>query len=391
MPGHLEKRSKTSWTIVIEAGRDPATGKRKRIKRAFRGTRREAEKEMARLITELEKGTYIEPAKLTFGEYLKDWLERRRADNLSPTTLRRYAGIVELRLIPKLGMLPLEKLRPIHLQKWIGEVAEEGRRDGKRGPLEHASIVYHYRVLHKALEDAVKMQLLPYNPANAVTLPKPPPEIEQDEDVEEGVQVITAAEVEAMLEAAKGTPYYHLLFVAVRTGLRRGELLGLRWKDVDLKAGRLSVRQALAYTPDRGKFFKVPKNKKSRRTIDLSREVVELLKEVKKKQAEAKLFYGQLYQDYGLVFCQTNGEPMHPDTPSSWFPQFLERIGLPRLNFHCLRHTHASLLLQAGVDIKVISERLGHSSIRITYDLYSHLMPGMQREAVDRLESLLRK
>ena len=390
MPGHLEKRSEKSWTIVIDIGRDPATGKRKRIYRAFQGTKREAEKEMARLIAELEKGTYIEPSKLTFGDYLCEWLKAREADNLSPTTLRRYAQIIELRLIPKLGMLPLEKLRPVHLQKFMREVAEEGRLDRKNGPLSHDSIRYHYRVLHKALEDAVKMQLLPYNPADAVTLPKPPQELEA-EDTKEEVQVLTAEEVETMLKAAKNTPYYHLLFVAVRTGLRRGELLGLRWQDIDLKARKLSVKRALAYTPQKGKFFKLPKNKKSRRTIDISREVIEALKDLKKNQAEAKLFYGPHYKDQGLVFCQSDGEPMHPDTLSSWFPEFLERIGLPRLNFHCLRHTHASLLLQAGVDIKVISERLGHSSIRITYDIYSHLMPGMQKNAVDKLEALLKK
>ncbi|WP_338835036.1 tyrosine-type recombinase/integrase [Neomoorella humiferrea] len=125
--------------------------------------------------------------------------------------------------------------------------------------------------------------------------------------------------------------------------------------------------------------------------MDISKEVVDVLKDVKKKQAEIKLLYGPEYKDNGLVFCQADREPMYPDTPSSWFPVFLEKIGLPRLNFHYLRHTHASLLLQAGVDIKIISERLGHSSIRITYDIYSHLMPGMQKEAVNRLENLLRK
>jgi integrase len=392
MPGHLEKRSEKSWTIVIEAGRDPATGKRKRIKRAFQGTKREAEKEMARLIAEIEKGSYIEPSKLTFGEYLQEWLLDYGANNLSPTTRRRYGQIINLRVIPKLGMIPLQKLRPIHLQQFLREIIEEGRLDKPGEPLSADSIAYHHRVIHKALDTAFKQQLIQVNPADAVEVPKAPAlEIEDEDGYEEKVQVLTSDEVDKMLEAAVETPYYTLLFVAVRTGLRRGELLGLRWKDIDFRARTLSVKQTLAYTPEKGLFFKPPKSKKSRRMIDISGEVVEVLKQHKKKQAEAKLFFGQEYQDNGLVFCQDNGRPMHPDTPSSWFPEFLERIGLPRLNFHCLRHTHASLLLQAGVDIKIISERLGHSSIRITYDIYSHLMPGMQRDAVDRLESLLRK
>ncbi|MDK2888324.1 MAG: hypothetical protein PWP72_1202 [Thermoanaerobacter sp.] len=388
MPGHLERRSDKSWTIVIDVGRDPATGKRKRIYRAFRGTKREAEKEMARLIAELEKGTYIETSKITLGEYLLRWLEDYGKTRLAPTTYRRYSQIINLRVVPKLGMIPLGKLRPIHLQQFYRELLEEGKKNGKEGPLSAASITYHHRVIHKALGTAVKQQLIPVNPADAVELPKSPQVID-DVDSRENIKVLDAGQVETMLEAARETPYYALLFVAVRTGLRRGELLGLRWQDVDLKAGTISVRHALAYTPEKGIFFKPPKNKKSRRTIDISGEVVAVMKEHRKKQAEAKLFFGQQYEDHGLVFCQPNGKPMHPDTPSSWFPEFLQRIGLPRLNFHCLRHTHASLLLQAGVDIKVISERLGHSSIRITYDLYSHLMPGMQKEAVDRLEKLL--
>lgn len=249
MPGHLEKRSKKSWTIVIEAGRDPATGKRKRIKRAFQGTKREAEKEMARLIAELEKGTYIEPAKLTLGEYLQEWLDECEIRNLSPTTIRRYTQIVKLRVIPKIGMIPLDKLKPIHLQKFLHEIIEEGRLDKPGVPLSNDSIKYHYRVLHKALQDAAKRQLIPVNPADAVDLPKAQPEIEDENDFQENVQVLTPEQVEIMLDAAKDTPYYALLFVAIRTGLRRGELLGLRWQDVDLKAGKLSVKRALAYTP----------------------------------------------------------------------------------------------------------------------------------------------
>ncbi|MBS3977746.1 MAG: site-specific integrase [Syntrophomonadaceae bacterium] len=223
-----------------------------------------------------------------------------------------------------------------------------------------------------------------------------------------------------MLQGAKETTYFPLLFAAVRTGLRRGELLGLRWKDIDLKTGTLSVKQSLAYTLAKGLFFKPPKNKRSRRTIHISKEVIDVFKHQKKLQNEARLFYGEKYQDGDLVFSQHNGKPMHPDTPTSWLPDFLGRvkihktcnnlikneeicphcckkvremdiIKLPRLNLHSLRHTHASHLLQAGVDIKIISERLGHSSIRITYDIYSHLMPGMQKDAADKLEALFRK
>lgn len=140
----------------------------------------------------------------------------------------------------------------------------------------------------------------------------------------------------------------------------------------------------------------MPKTKKSRRTIDISKEVIDVLKAHEKEQKSLKMKYRKSYTDKDLIFCQPDGKPLHPDTPSSWFPEFLEETGLPKLNFHCLRHTHASLLLMAAssspdITMKMISERLGHSSIRVTFDIYSHLMPGMQKDAVDKLEELLSK
>jgi len=387
MPGHLEKRSKSSWTIVVEAGRDPVTGKRKRIKKAFRGTKREAQKEMAKIIAQVEKGTYVEPSKLTFGEYLKNWIENYGRTNISATTFRRYKQIIYSRIVPYLGNVKLDKLRPIHLQKFYSYLTTCKRLDGKEGTLSYDSIIYHHRVIHKALESAVTQQILPRNVADTVELPKK--EIIDNEDSKENVMVLDENQVVKMLEAAKETPYYTLLFVAVRTGMRRAELLGLKWNNINFNEKTIDIKETLLYTPEKGIYFKPPKTKKSRRKIDISDEVINVLRQHRKKQIENKLKLGQAYEDYNLVFCQENGRPMHPDTPSSWFPNFLEKIGLPRLNFHSLRHTHASLLLKAGVDIKIISERLGHSSVRITYDIYSHLMPGMQKQAVDDLEKLL--
>lgn len=379
----------------MELGRDPATRKRKRLKRAFRGSKREAEKEMARLLHELETGTYVEPKKLTFGEYLSKWLEDYGRARLAASTFRRYNQIIHGRVIPQLGQIPLNKLKPLHLQEFYTRLVTGERMDGKKGKLSPASIIYHHRVIHKALNTALKQQLVNRNVADAVELPKEnvgERSIDDSQvDNNENIRVLTEKQVSRMLEAARETPYYTLLYLAIRTGMRRGELLGLRWKDIDFDKAMIYVRQTLLYTPEKGLYFKPPKTKKSRRNIDITAEVLEVLRQHKKKQAQNKLLLGQAYEDYNLVFCQANGRPIHPDTPSSWFPNFLESIGLPKLNFHCLRHTHASLLLKAGVDIKVISERLGHSSIRITYDIYSHLMPGMQSEAAQKLEDLLTK
>lgn len=388
MPGHMLKVGTNKWRFCFESER--VDKKRKRHYKTFTGSKPEARAEFAKLLAEFEKGTYLISSKLTFGDYLVNWLENYGKTRLAPTTFTRYSKIINLRVIPKLGSIPLTKLRPLHLQGFYKQLVEEGRLDGRPGQLSHASIIYHHRVVHKALDSAVKQQLISFNPADAVELPKPAQEID-DPDIKEHVKFLDSNQVDIMLERLKGHQFYEAVFVDVRTGLRRGELLALRKQDIDLKNGKLTVKQSLAYTPGKGTFFKVPKTKKSRRTIDISKEVVDVLKQQIKKQAALKLQYGSAYEDKGLIFSQPNGRPLHPDTLSSWFPSFLRNIGLPELNFHCLRHTFASLMLQAEVEIKIISEMMGHSSVRITYDLYSHLMPGMQKDAVNKLERLLKK
>lgn len=387
--GHIEKRGKGKWLLVVDLGTDPGTGKRKRKTRMFKGSEREARKELAKWLAEINEGVYIEPTGMTLEQYLKQWLENRIIE-ISPHTRRRYKNIVNLRIIPLLGKIRIEEIRPLHLKNFYRKIIEQGRLDGKNGSLSQESLNYHHRVLHKALDDAVKDELIKKNPADIAKPPKIEEQIiDEDEEINEKIQVLNEKQVSIILEKAKNTPYYALLFVAIRTGLRRGELLGLRWKDIDWDKKTISVKQTLGYTKDNGYFFKLPKTKKSRRTIKVDADVLTTLKQHRKKIAENKLFFGQQYKDKGLVFCQVDGKPMHPDTPSKWFPKFLEKINLPRLNFHCLRHTHASLMLKAGADIKQISERLGHSSIQITYDIYSHLYPDKQQEAVDKLQKLL--
>ncbi|SFR15428.1 tyrosine-type recombinase/integrase [Desulfoscipio geothermicus] len=385
MPGHLEKRNKGSWTIVIETGRDPATGKRKRLYQAFKGTKKEAEKEMARLITEIEKGTYIDPSDMTFGQFATMWLDDYGKLKLAPTTYRRYKQIIDLRVVPWLGQIQLDKLKPIHLQQFYKKIIEGGRLDGREGQLSAGSIIYHQRVIHRILEAAYKQELIHRNVADLVELPLP-----EDDDEKEQVAILNSDQIKELEASLNSGQYYTLVFVGIRTGLRRGELLGLQWRDIDFDKGKLSVRRSLSYTKEKGIFTKLPKNKKSRRTIDISPEVINVLRKHRTKQKEKFLSKGIIQSENHYIFCQNDGQPLHPDTISSWFPKYLEDIGLPKLKFHCLRHTHASLLLSTGVDIKYISDRLGHSSIRITYDIYSHLIPEKEKEAVNKLEELLK-
>ncbi|HHY94046.1 MAG TPA: site-specific integrase [Firmicutes bacterium] len=370
MPGHLEKRSKSSWTIVIDLGHDPATGKRKRLKRAFRGTKKEAEQELARLLVELEKGTHVEPARMTVAEYLVSWLEAH-GPNLAPSTLDSYRRIVTKHLVPALGTIPLAKLLPLHLQTYYADALAAG--------LSPRTVLYHHRVLREALQHAVKWQMVPRNVADSVDPPRPR---------RPDVKVLDPASVQILLKTAEGHRDYALIHTAVYTGLRRGELVALRWSDVDLERGVLYVRQSMIRLG--GRFvFREPKTQKGRRQVVLPKAAVAVLKAHKRQQAESRLRLGPDYQDHDLVFCNPDGRPLDPGEVSHRFATIARKASFPGLRFHDLRHTHATLLLAQGVHPKVVQERLGHENISTTLDTYSHVLPSLQEQAAARLDDLL--
>ncbi|HHY47493.1 MAG TPA: site-specific integrase [Firmicutes bacterium] len=377
MRGHLEKRHESSWTIVIEAGRDPATGKRRRIVRGFKGNKRDAEKEMIRLMHELETGMYVEPSKLTVAQWFRQWFEMQK-DRLSPTTRNRYRTIIELRLIPKLGQIPLEKLRAMHLQQFYADIERE-RFDNKEGKLSPASVRYHHAVIHRGLAAAVKLKVLQQNVADYVE----PPKI-----LRQTVKILTNEQVTALLEDAKTTPHYAPLLLAVTTGMRRGEIYGLKWQDIDLDKGIITVSRTIVYTPQDGIIFKATKSRRGTRQITIPPITIEALRRHKEEQDKRKAICGDIYVDMDLVFDRGDGRPHHPDSITMWFRKFLRKHGISDVSFHKLRHTHASLLLNAGINPKVIQERLGHSSISVTMDIYGHLMPGMQEQAADKTEEI---
>lgn len=379
MTGHLEKRNKNSWRIVIEIGRDPQTGKRKRISRSVKGNKKQAEKVMHRLLHELEQGTYIEPSEFTLGDYLRRWLEDYCRINLAPSTFASYEIIVIKHLVPALGNIPLAKLQPMHLQQYYSRALKEGRRDGKGG-LSSRTVRYHHTVLREALQHAVKWQVVVRNVADAVE----PPRVRQPE-----MAALNPNDVMILLKAVQNHQDYAIIFTAIYTGMRRGELLGLRWNDVDLDAGVARIRQTLQKLQGQGFIFREPKTKKSRRQITLSVGVVNLLKELRKKQAQNRLLLGNRYQNNDLVFCNNDGTPIDPSKFSKRFRYLADKHGFTNIRFHDLRHTHATILLTQGVHPKVVQERLGHESITITMDTYSHILPGLQEEAMKKFDEAM--
>ncbi|MBC7340927.1 MAG: site-specific integrase [Clostridia bacterium] len=368
--GHIEQRYKTTFTIILDLGRD-ASGKRKRIAKSFKGSKREAEAEMLRMIAEYEKGQYIKPSRITTAEFLDRWLSTAR-HAVSPKTAERYADYIKA-AVSALGSIRLQELNPIHLEEFYDQLRNSG--------LSARTILHHHRVLHTALNAAVNYRLLAENPADRAQPPKPePPEM----------QILTQEQLAELIWDARNSKYFPLLYLAAYTGMRRGELLALRWQDIDWQTATISIRQTLQQTKD-GLFFKEAKNRSSRRRIAISDSTISVLRKHRKDQARERLKHASSYNDQGLVFCQPNGDPLKPDTVSTWFYKFQRsRKKEPCVRFHDLRHTHASLLLLAGWNPKVVQERLGHSSISTTMDIYSHILPSLHQSAAASLDAIIK-
>ena len=360
----------------IELPRD-ADGKRCSRSYTF-PTRKQAESEMHRLLRELDTGQWADPSRLAFGEYLTRWLDDAAKPSVGRRTYERYEAILRLHVRPTLGSLPLAKLRPLHLQHLYAQLQLDGMSAAGVGKV-------HAR-LHTALRQAVRWQMLPFNPADGVELPR----VER-----RAPQALTDAEAARLLRIAQlpdahgQTRMFAPLVVTLATGLRRGELLGLRWRDVDLDGGALSVVQALEQDAH-GVHVKTPKTARSRRRITLPPFAAQVLRAHRSTQDEKRLKAGANWKSGDFVFASTDGGLWYPANFSRAYRAVLARSSkdaegrdVPPLTcrFHDLRHTHASQLLRAGVHPKVVSERLGHANVGITLDLYSHVLPGLQEEA----------
>jgi len=371
MQGHIRKRGKGSWTVVVDLGRDPASGKRRQLWRSVAGTKKDAEALLVQLLHQRDLGIDAPPGKLTTAEFLAQWLESYARPNTAPKTYLRYEAIVRIHLTPALGAIALTKLRPLHVQRTYAQLLAKG--------LSARSVLHCHRVLKGALSHALKWQLTSRNPADSVDPPTPS---------RYEVKAIEAEQVKALLATADATRYGSLINLAVMTGLRVGELLGLRWKDVDLDGRVLSVRQTCQWLPREGFIFRQPKTYRSTRPVSLGGATIERLRQHRIQQLEDRLAVGPAYEDRDLVFADAIGRPVHPSSLRQVWLTITKTVGL-KLRLHDLRHIHASLLLHQGVHPKVVSERLGHSTVGITLDLYSHVTPTLQAQAAEQIEALL--
>ena len=379
MRGHIVKRSKNSYSIKISVGKDATTGKYKTQWVSIKGTKKEAEKRLSEMLNQLDNGTFMKPGKTTLTEYLERWLKDYAWPNLAPRTAEGYQYIVRSHLIPSLGQIPLTQLKPEHLQHLYSEKLAAGRFDGKGG-LSKRSVQYIHVTLHKALKNAAKLGMIGRNPADAVEPPRP-----QHREI----QTMNESDIHIFLELAKSTPYYAIFYLALFTGMRRSELLALRWCDIDLLRCQVSVTRTIHQLHNGDIIFSQTKTDKSRRLIALSPSTAIVLREHKEQQEQIRQMLGLTLTDDDLIFCQTDGKPLLPDSITHAWMKLARRTGLKGIRLHDARHAHASLMLKQGVHPKIVQERLGHSSIQITLDTYSHVAPGLQQAAANRFDDIV--
>lgn len=380
------RRPKGSGSIREADGRIEATysfldgqGKRRRKSKRF-DTRTEARKWLNARLAEVEAGQVADAGALTVGEYLADWLGSLGLAQLEAATISWYRSAVERHIVPQLGGVRLDKLTPTMIEAFLADRAANGRLDGSGG-LGPASVRRLSVTLRKALEAATRKGLLRLNPADLADKPKLPPR-----DVT--ADVWTPEQIAAFIEASRADRLAAIWRTAAMTGLRRSEVCGLQWPDLDLDAGRLSVKRARVVVDGR-MVTKPPKTASSRRIVDLDAGTVAALREWRKAQLEERLRAGEAWQAGEWVATDQIGRPSNPEYLSRRFGEIAASAGLPPITVKQLRHSHATALLAAGEAPKVVQERLGHSSISVTMDIYASVLPGMQRQAIDRLAALM--
>ena len=392
MAGSIEKRGKNSYRLTVSEGFD-LNGKPMIHRKTVHGTKKDAEVELAKFVTEVQNGLVIDGKSLKFSEFTEIWKRDYGSKELAPSTYKRYCRMLETRLLPYFGHFYINKIKPTDIMKFYDLLEKDTqlvRKKGNNGsktkkPLSGKTILEHHRLLRAMLHKAVYWQLIVANPAERVQPPKARKPKRKSYDDEQTKILLENLE----LLSIEDTKYKVAITLTIFTGVRLGELMGLEWQDVDFKNGIISINRSSQYLSDMGVFTKVPKTESSIREIAIPEFIISLLEKYKLWYEEQKSIYGELWTDSDRLFVQADGKPMHPSTISKWFVKYVGQIGLPVINFHGLRHTNASLLVAQNIDIAVISARLGHAQISTTLDFYVHPLLSHNRKAGYALENLL--
>ncbi len=377
MKGHFKKRG-ASWYYWVELERGPGGERRQKSRGGFK-TRKDAERAFGELRNEVRRGAYVEASKLSLNRYLEEeWLPSIEA-TVRPTTLRNYRDLYEAYVKPTFGRTLLVNLTPARLNGYYAELLASGRR-ASEGGLSPKTVRNTHSMLHKALTDAVRWGHLPRNAASLAAPPKPArPEM----------KVWSPEQLRTFVEFTGDDRLAAAWLLLVTTGMRRGEVLGLAWDHVDFTNARLAVVQSLSVVNYHDVRLIQPKTSKGRRSIALDPTTLAELQAHRVRQLEERLRWGEAWHDSDLVFTRENGTTIHPQRMTSWFEQLARDAGLPKIRLHDLRHSYATAALAAGIPAKVVSERLGHASVMITLDTYSHILPSMQEDAANSVAKLI--
>lgn len=364
--------------MTVDFPPDPITGKRRRGTETYR-TRKEAESREREWMLEIERGAVLDGGKMTFGEYLTYWLNTYAKHNVRLSTYTSYTAFSKNHIIPALGAIMLRKLSPTHIQDFYQAKLTGGRLDKKEGNLAPRTVRYFHSIIREALQHAFEQNLVPRNVADAVKPPK---------GARPSIKVWNEEEARIFLRGTEDALYAPLWLILLATGVRRGEALGLRWKDVDLKKGTISIRQTLVDVNGHISFGE-PKTKHGRRTIDLDPGCIAALTAHRDAQTFRRKAMGDGWRDLDLVFTTAEGNWIRPRNVDRKFYGLVQETGLPHIPLHGLRHTCATLLLLHNVNPKIVSERLGHANVSITLDTYSHVLPTMQKQAAAAIGAAL--
>lgn len=369
--GSIKKKRDGLFLVSIFLGRD-ANGKRRYAAKQINGTIKDAQKYLNGALRDKDQGIFVESSSLTVNEYLTKWLEAAARPRVSRRTADGYAGLLERYIRSPLGHKRLDKLQPLDIQKVYGEMQARGLS---------ARVVRHtHSALHNALKQSCKWGLIARNPSDLVELPK----VLHNER-----RVLAPDEAGRFLKAADVMPNGLIFEFALLTGMRPEEYLALQWADVDMTTGAAQIRRALV-RHKKSWSFEEPKTARSRRTVFLPTPVLRKLVAHKRKQGASRLKLGAAWHSHDLIFCSEEGTPLSiPNLTYRYFRPILTKAKLPRIRLYDLRHSCATLLLMAEENPKVVSERLGHSTIVLTLDTYSHVLPTMQQQATARLEKML--
>lgn len=371
--GHLRKREgingAISYQLTAEGERDPITGKRERRYKTVKGTKKQAEAELRKMIADLESGSVITASSMKLSDWMATWLNTY-LPNIEQTTREGYQEKIDKYINPTLGHLPIKAIKPDNIQLWINGLSKRG--------LSPKTIRNAYNNLNAALKKAVILRMIPYNPCEGTVLPK----LQKYQ-----AQVYNATTIQQALAAADNIVDYLIVLLGATLGLRRGEMAALQWKDVNFSASTVSITQNRVHVKN-SVVQKAPKSQAGNRIIKIGQDVLTALSDAKAVYDDAVLNTSG-FKNLGYILCKENGDPFHPDSITQRWERFIDKHKLPQIRLHDLRHSNATALIAAGVSPKVVQHRLGHANVSITLNTYTHVLPSMDEEAAEKLDNAL--